>query len=189
MKKFVMLFVLSTAVISGTMVFGSNLSEKAENKRIEGNSVKVLEGENKSEAGLVECFAEQSNNEIFNKAIDHIMNLDSALNHEMQYIAIDFGREVHGEDKKSIITALEGYDVSVFESDLEALADETYSDESGNLYGLFLSFNDVEISEKVTISFMKYRSGMGSISTEITMVQNEKGEWEVEKNEAPMIAS
>ena len=189
MKKFVVLVALATVVISGALVFGSNSPEGTGMQKIDDDSVEVVEGVNKSESGVVECFPEQSNNEMFKKAIDYIMNLDPALNHEMQYIAIDFDYEVDPEDKKSIITVFEGYDVGVFESSLEELSDEKYSDEFGNLYGLLVSFNNIDISERVTISFMKYKSGMGSISTEITLVQNENGEWEVEKNDAPIVAS
>lgn len=178
--------VSSNARISNAMLLDSEKSVAIQ--LVDENKIAVKPQVDENEIAI--CYAEPSSFEMYHKAIGYIMDLDSGLNTDMEYIAVEYKYEFSDADKQDITKALESYGVKVFESNLEELAGTQYSDEYGNLYGILITFKDVEVSENVTsISFTKYKSGKGAISTAVTLIQKDNGEWEVKKVDTPMIAS
>lgn len=189
MKKTIILTMAVALLLVITFTFNSNQTRivQAQSVKIETQSMdqSILE----ENGGLAVCYAEPSLYEMYHKALSYIMNLDAALNADMDYIAVDYEVEISESNKQAITKALKSYGVKVFEADLEILSDSEYSDEFGNLHGILIRIETVEISESISISFTKYKSGMGSISAEVKMIQNENGEWEVGESDEAVLAS
>lgn len=117
------------------------------------------------------------------------MTLDEGLNSNMEYIAVNFNANINNENKENILKYLERYDVDVMESSLKELREKGLSDELGNLKGILLTIDDIKVESvnKIIIKASKYRSGIGAISGEWTLT-NENGTWKIESS-APMVAS
>lgn len=178
---------VATLVFGGSSVISNNTNISNE---ILLDSEKSVVTKSVDENEIAICYTTPSKYEMYHKAIGYIMDLDYALNTDMEYIAVDYKYEFSNADKQDITKALESYGVKVFESNLEKLSDTQYSDEYGNLHGILITFKDVEVSEDViSISFTKYKSGKGAISTAVKLVQSDNGEWEVKEVDAPTIAS
>jgi hypothetical protein len=99
------------------------------------------------------------NFDLFNKVIDHIMRHDSALNIGMNYIAYNFECDYDENLEMYIENSFADYNVNVFSSTLENLSTSEYSDNNGDLKGIFITINDITYNnEEVLVSFVKYRS-------------------------------
>ena len=185
MKKSIIAFTVGALILGIAFTFSHN-ETKTQSLEVEVKS-QSTEGE------IAVCYAEPSKYEMYDKAFTYIMDLDPALNSDMSYIALNYENEFTEADKEHIIKVLESYGVAIFEANFETLfrntIDTEYSDDYNNLYGILLTIEEVEVSDHITISFTKYRSGMGSVSTSIKMIQMENGEWELEESDGPVLAS
>jgi hypothetical protein len=122
--------------------------------------------------------------EIYSLALDAYMPLDSGLNHDMEYIAIDMSNfeNVDEAGKKEILKYFEKYKVEVMDATYEELKERGLYDPEGlYLYGILLRVEKTDISRsKVVIEGSKYRSGLGAIGTRVTVKYKNK-RWEVTK--------
>ena len=191
MKKPIILVVV-LALLFGTVFALNNKKSKTAQARYLEKKVEVIDqvGDKESDDKVAICYDQPSSHDkvaspdMYTEFFTYIMNLDLALNEDMKYIAVDYQAEISSDDKANISKVLKTYGVDVFESKLENLSDAKHSDEYGNLSGILLIIKDVKTSDNVTtITFTKYKSGMGSISAEVKMTQNESGNWEVEEND------
>jgi len=199
MKKSIIAFTVGALIVGTAFTFSHNetkshsLEGEIKSQTTEGEIIECYAEPQTEEVEIAVCYAESSKYEMYEKAFAYIMDLDAALNSEMTYIALNYENEFTEEDKEHITKVLESYGVATFEADLEILSrntiDAEYSDEFGNLYGILITIEEVEVSDQIIISFTKYKSGMGSVSTSIKMIQMENGEWEIEESDAPVLAS
>ncbi|MCY6370623.1 hypothetical protein [Clostridium ganghwense] len=127
--------------------------------------------------------------DIYNIVLDYFISLDEALNSDMKYIAVNFDASIDKENKEKVIENLKKYNVDIIEGNVEELMAKGLGDEYGNLDGILLSISDVKIESenKIIINGSKYRSGLGSISTQVT-INNDNGTWKIEES-SPQIAS
>lgn len=190
MKKTIVLLMAVTLLFGTAFALNRSQTKTSVSESLESEVqavVKITTHDTESEISTY--FTEPSIYEMYHKAFTYIMDLDSALNADMKYIAIEYKSDISNEDKQNIAKVLVSYGVEVFEANLEDLSEVEYSDGNGNLFGILITIDDVYVSENIIISFTKYRSGMGSISTQVKMIQNENGEWEIEETDAPVISS
>lgn len=129
--------------------------------------------------------------EIYSLILDAYMPLDSGLNHDMEYIAIDMSNfeNVDEAGKKQILKYFEKYNVEVMDATYEQLKERgLYDSETTSLYGVLLRVEKTDISwNKVVIEGSKYRSGDGAIGTRVTVKYTNK-KWEVTKTDKTWIS-
>jgi len=129
--------------------------------------------------------------EVYTLALDSLISLDETLNYEMDYIALDTKSFTNAteEDMKVIMENLKKYEVDVIEESLESLQEKKMLDEYGVLYGILLKIENVDVKSKnkIVIESSKYRSGLGAIWIETTIVKKDNV-WEVEKSEIGAIS-
>lgn len=124
--------------------------------------------------------------EIYSVALDSMMGLDQALNHDMKYIAIDMSSfdELDEKDRGEIISYFEEkYDVEIKNATFEQLQEQgLFNPDTLSLDGVLLKIEkvDFKLNNKVFFVGSKYRSGLGAIGVEIT-VRHKDGEWRVEE--------
>ena len=127
--------------------------------------------------------------DMYNVVLDYFIELDVALNNDMKYIAVNFDANIDNETKEKIKENLKKYNVDIMEGNVEELLAKGLGDEYGNLDGILLSISDIKIESenKIIINGSKYRSGLGAVSTQVT-VNNDNGTWKIEASE-PEFAS
>ena len=211
-KKLITLGVVGSILLGGT-AFGVYASSEQSDKQTkatvqEGLLASGLTEESKAELACelteepkvelaCEFTAEPKNDvapisnegDMYNAVLDYFIELDAALNSDMKYIAVNFETNIDNENKEKVIENLKKYNVDIIEGNLEELLAKGLGDEYGNLDGILLSISDIKIESenKIIINGSKYRSGIGSISTQVT-VNNVNGIWEIEASE-PEFAS
>lgn len=121
-------------------------------------------------------------------ALDELITTDTALNHDMEYISLDFNKElpIKDSDKKVIQNDLEEkYDVKVYNLTFEQLIEkELYDKNESHLKGILLKVKkqkQTENKDQMVIEVSKYRSNQGALTAEISLTYA-KGNWEVTKN-------
>ncbi|MCM1989042.1 hypothetical protein [Oceanirhabdus seepicola] len=211
-KKLITLVVVGTILLGGT-AFGVYASSEQSDKQTkatvqEGLLASGLTEESKAELawelteepkGELACeFTVEPKNaivtltneaDIYNVVLDYFIELDVALNNDMKYIAVNFDTNIDNETKEKIKENLKKYNVDVIEGNVEELLAKGLGDEYGNLDGILLSISDIKIESenKIIINGSKYRSGVGAVSTHVT-VNNDNGTWKIQSS-TPVIAS
>lgn len=120
----------------------------------------------------------------FRLALDAVMPLDDALNHQMKYIAVDMD-DIPGLDdaaKKQVLRSLEKHQVKTLEASLAQLQEKgLFNRERGTLEGPLLRINKMTISEEqVILDGFKYRAGNGAIGFKV-ILKLENGQWKVQE--------
>ncbi|GED72962.1 hypothetical protein BRE01_66640 [Brevibacillus reuszeri] len=120
--------------------------------------------------------------EMYSLALDSYMPLDTALNHEIQFIAIDFStlQDIEQDDKEYITNYFKKYNVNVIDSTLDNLRKKgMYDPETLVLKGLLLKITKADFSnQQVILEGTKYRAGDGAIGVK-TILENKDGKWRV----------
>lgn len=116
-----------------------------------------------------------------------MMELEEALNDEMNYIAVDLSEmtQLTEDDKTYIIKHLQSFGTEIRDRTLEQLIQEEKPDQDlpAALKGVLLRINKVEITEdSARIEGSKYRSGTGAVGARITL-KLEQGAWKLADSE------
>lgn len=110
----------------------------------------------------------------YSLALDAYMPLDDALNHDMQYIAIDMTEieDLDPQVKKQVLSYFASkYQVKVMAATLDDLrAKGLYDLVTLVLDGVLLRLTHAEVTEsKIIVEGSKYRSGLGAIGTKVVV--------------------
>lgn len=129
---------------------------------------------------------------IYSMALDSFMSLDSGLNSNMKYIAINTKtlKESTEEDKKKILDHLKKYNVEVIDASFEDLKEKgLFDSETHSLEGVLLEIDSLKITfnKEVIIEGSKYRSRLGAIDAECRIIYK-NGAWKVKKSEITAIS-
>lgn len=103
---------------------------------------------------------------IYSLALESAMEMDTALNHDIKYIAIDLqALDLSPKDEALILTYFEHtYDIEVFKATYSELRDMGYVGDHGILEGLLLTIEDSRtIFMCLVVEGSKHRSGTGAI--------------------------
>lgn len=125
-------------------------------------------------------------------ALDSMMDIDSGLNGNMKYIAIDCDtlEDIDENDIEAILLYFsEKYNIDTMNKSVAQCYDEGYGDEQNLLLdGIVLYFDSVNYNMKTNATFtcVKYRSGLGAIG--VTVKLKYKDEWLVEEAEMTWIS-
>lgn len=117
-------------------------------------------------------------------ALNELISTDTALNENMEYISLDFAKElpIKDSDKKRIEDYLQSkYNVKIYNLTYEELVEEKLHEPSeSTLKGILLSIKKQErqSDKNITIEVSKYRSNEGAFTSKITLTY-EAGQWKV----------
>jgi hypothetical protein len=128
--------------------------------------------------------------EIYQFSLDSYLNIDTALNEDIEFIAIDFNSlEFANEtDKKNILNWISENHAPVIDSDLQGLEEKELFDGKIIPDGVFLKILDVSVREnEIIITGMKYRGARAANWFE-TRWQQIGGIWKFVGTEMPMIS-
>ena len=120
--------------------------------------------------------------EIYNVALDALMQQDEALNRGMEYIAIDMGNfeDLDESDKEEIISYLsEKYKVVVMDATFEQLLENgLYDSETMTLDGVLLEIKkvDFKLNNEILFECSKSSSSLGAVGIEVK-VHYEGDKW------------
>ena len=124
--------------------------------------------------------------QLYAMTFEAMMKLDEALNHEMDYIAVDLSEmtQLTEDDKTYIINHLQSFGTEIRDRTLEQLIEEENPDQnSPTLKGVLLRVDKVEITEdSARIEGSKFRSGTGAVGARITL-KLEQGTWKLADSE------
>lgn len=123
--------------------------------------------------------------EPYRLALDDIMSVDTALNEKMEYISLDYNKELplSDSDKKNIEEYLQNkYNVKMYTLTYEQLVEKGLHDQSETkLKGVLLKVEkhlQSDSKDNITIEVSKYRANEGAISAEIVLAYG-NGQWKV----------
>lgn len=123
--------------------------------------------------------------EPYRLALDDIMSVDTALNEKMEYISLDYNKELplSDSDKKNIEEYLQNkYNVKIYTLTYEQLVEKGLHDQSETkLKGVLLKVEkhlQSDSKDNITIEVSKYRANEGAISAEIVLAYG-NGQWKV----------
>lgn len=131
--------------------------------------------------------------EIYIVALDTIMELDEALSHDIEYIAIDSERfkDVDDNEKEEILNYFrKKYDVEIIYANLEQLQDlGRYNPDTLVLDGVLLKIENVNIKLNNSVLFegFKYRAGDGAIGVEAE-IEYKDNKWQTTDITIPWIS-
>ena len=130
--------------------------------------------------------------EIYSLTLDSYMPIDSALNYEMKYIAIDTKtlKNATKEDVKYILEYFDKYGVDVIDESSESLAEKgLIRKEKGNsLEGILLSIDKVEAKsdKEIILEGSKFKSGLGAIGVRTIIIYDDK--WKIKESSMTYIS-
>lgn len=118
---------------------------------------------------------------IYSMALDQLMPMDSALNQDMKYLAIDMSNFTdldHG-DKAQILDYFRKYKVKVMARTLDQLGETEPGYMAKGLKGVLLYAESTVMSDgEITVKAVKYRSGTGADFVDVVLTF-ENGKWSV----------
>lgn len=134
----------------------------------------------------VACTQEEVDNKVgaYTTAIEKLYEEDSALNHEIQYIAIDTSTIVNlsDEEKDQLLESLKDYGFTVLDRTMEELEEEGYVEDLYFEEGIFFEIEDEAIEgNSITMDISKWRSGLGAIGYDGMVLTYKDNRWEIEK--------
>jgi hypothetical protein len=124
--------------------------------------------------------------EIYIIALDSMMEIDTALNSEIEFVAIDMSnfKDLNNQDKEEILSYFrEKYKVNAMDATMEELQEKgLYNQETMSLKGVLLSIGKVnfKLNDNVFFEGSKYHSSLGAVGVEIT-VYYKAGKWQIKK--------
>lgn len=131
--------------------------------------------------------------EIVRIALNSIMEMDQALNHDITFIAIDMRSfsDLDDQDKADIVTDFkEKYNMEVMEATFEELEEKgLYNLDTLALDGVLLSIEKItyKSSKTIILDGVKFRSGKGAIGVECT-VHYVDGNWKIKESKETWIS-
>lgn len=192
------LAVITIIIIAGGIFLISNINDGEElNLPVINNTENVEnneESENKRQEEKITKYVQ-----MYLMLFDHVMAEDSALNHEMEFLAIDMQSldkeyldpeikgttrvfDISSEDEQVILNYMKKYHQDVRNNTFEELKEQGEFDEKNLvLDGILIYVSNIEIvsEDNFLISMVKYRSGLGAIFLEYS-VKYIDGNWEFE---------
>ena len=129
--------------------------------------------------------------EIYQITLNSYLERDTALNHNIEFIAIDLSTLEYANDidKNIIITWFELNYVPVKNNNLDGLKAEGLFDGMYIHDGVFMRINNViENNREIIIEGMKYRSGLGANWFKTIWRINNNGIWEYKETVMTMIS-
>lgn len=121
----------------------------------------------------------------YTTVIDKLYNEDTALNHDIKYIAVDTSliKNLSDEQKSVLLKEIEGYGYMVLDLTFEELEKQGYIEDLYFKEGILFKLEDITRSRNsITMDISKWRSGLGAIGYNDLVVKYTKGKWEVIKN-------
>jgi hypothetical protein len=119
--------------------------------------------------------------EIYKITLNSYLEEDTALNEDIDFIAIDLAtlKFTNDSDKNAVVEWFEMQYVPIKNTDLDGLKEEGLFDGMYIPNGVFLTINDVtEKNKEIIISGMKYRSALGANGFKTIWRINNNGIWE-----------
>jgi len=132
----------------------------------------------------VACTQEEAEDKVgaYTTAIEKLYEEDSALNSDIQYIAIDTSTIVNldDEEKDALLEELEDYGYTVLDRTMDELEEEGYVKDLYFEEGIFFEIEDEEIKgNSITMDISKWRSGLGAIGYDGMIVIYTDDQWEI----------
>jgi hypothetical protein len=127
----------------------------------------------------------------YTTVIDKLYEEDSALNSNIKYIAIDTSVIVNlnDEEKEELLKELENYGFTVLDMTIKQLEEEGYVKDLYFEEGILFQIKDEPIKRNsITMDLSKWRSGLGAIGYDDTVVKYKNGKWEIEKQGSEWIS-
>lgn len=135
--------------------------------------------------GVTSSGSQNELSEPYRLALDELISTDTALNENIEYISLDFDKELPLEDsdKQSIERYLHNkFNVKIYNLTYEQLVKEELYDQGGTtLKGILLKIEKQEQSDNknsITIEVTKYRSNQGALSAKVTLTYQD-GQWKI----------
>ncbi|WP_315121662.1 hypothetical protein [uncultured Clostridium sp.] len=128
---------------------------------------------------------------ICSQTLDSYMTIDSGLNDDIKYIAIDFDtlKGVEGEEKNLIIKYFEKYNLEVIDESFESLKEKGMVKEGNYIEGILLSIKSIEFTSdnRAVVKGSKFRSGKGAVGFKSTIKLSD-GQWKLENTDMTWIS-
>ncbi|WP_422485398.1 hypothetical protein [Gudongella sp. DL1XJH-153] len=120
----------------------------------------------------------------YTTVIDKLHEEDTALNSNIEYIAIDTSLIINldDEEKAELLKELEDYGFTVLDMTMEELKEEGYVEDLYFEEGILFEIIDEPIEgNSITMDISKWRSGLGAIGYDGMVVKYENEKWEIDK--------
>lgn len=114
--------------------------------------------------------------------IDQLYKEDSALNHDIKYLALDTSLMVNlsNEGKDELLNQLKDYGHEILDMSFEELEKQGYIQDVYFKEGVLFRIEDKEIkNNSITMKASKWRSGLGAIGYNEVTIKYNNGEWEI----------
>lgn len=118
----------------------------------------------------------------YTTVIDKLYEEDSALNSNIKYIAIDTSLIVNlnDEEKAELLKELGNYGFIILDMNIEELKEEGYVKDLYFEEGILFQIKDELIERNsITMDISKWRSGLGAIGYDGTVVKYKNGKWKI----------
>ncbi len=127
----------------------------------------------------------------YTTVIDKLYVEDTALNHKIKYIAVDTSSiiNLNDEEKTALLQEIESYGYTVLDMTIEELKEEGYVEDLYFEEGILFEIEDEPIKgNSITMDISKWRSGLGAIGYDGTVVTYKNEKWEIETQGAAWIS-
>ncbi len=127
----------------------------------------------------------------YTTVIDKLYEEDTALNNNINYIAVDTSSiiNLNDEEKAALLKELESYGFTVLDMTIEELKEEGYIKDLYFEEGILFEIEDEPIEgNSITMDISKWRSGLGAIGYDGTVVTFKNEKWEIETPGAAWIS-
>ncbi len=127
----------------------------------------------------------------YTTVIDKLYEEDTALNSDIEYIAIDTSLIINldDEEKAELLKELEDYGFTVLDMTMEELKEEGYVEDLYFEEGILFEIEDEPmVGNSITMDISKWRSGLGAIGYDGMVVKYENEKWEIDKIGGPWIS-
>lgn len=123
--------------------------------------------------------------DVYQAALESIMEWDEALNHDMSFIAIDMSEftEIDEAGKNAIIDFFSAkYAVDVMDATFEQLEEQKrFNPETLSLEGVLLRIEAIDMDGRdVVFEGSKYKSGLGAVGGK-GVVTYKNGQWQIKE--------
>lgn len=118
----------------------------------------------------------------YTTVIDKLYNEDTALNHEIKYIAIDTSliQNLTNEQKSILLKEIGKYGFAVLDMTFKELEENGYIEDLNFKEGIFFRLKDEPVKgNSITMDASKWRSGLGAIGYDGLKLEYNDGEWTI----------
>lgn len=195
-SKILLAVVIVIIIIFGIFFISNIKNEEELNLPVINNTENVENNEEKENERKEEEITKYV--QMYLMLFDHIMEEDNALNHEMEFLAIDMHSldkeyldpeikgttrvfDINEDDEQVILDYMKKYHHDIRNNTFEELKEQGEFDEKNLvLDGILIYVSNIEIvsEDNFLISMVKYRSGLGAIFPEYS-VKYKDGNWEI----------